>query len=142
MTALSDRQLAAMAARASVVCEALGRIRETHDAVARGECLSTQPFLCEEAWRVARAASGDDVPALLAEVHRQRAILAGRATEPTGAEVDAHDGAWLVRCGERGDAAVPCVLWMFRGDYVWPSGCIRWWPLDDQGTPCDWPVPS
>ena len=47
----------------------------------------------------------------IAELERLRAIIAGRTTPPTDAEIEAHDGA----------------------------GC-GWWPLSDDGRPCAWPV--
>lgn len=89
-------------------------------------------------------------PALAAEVLRLRAerdalraIIAGRTTPPTEAEMAAHaaaDGAWLLRHprhdGVRFAAGVPVSAMDARREWREGVGCIA---LDSQRRPCAWP---
>ena len=84
------------------------------------------------------------VKALHAEVARLGAIIEGRTTPPTDAEIDAHErvgGVWIIDHAEgpafarfREDAR----LWQ-RG---YPGKARRWLPIDRDGRPCAWPVVS
>ena len=79
---------------------------------------------------------------LAADRDATRAILEGRATPPTDAEIDAHErvgGVWIIDHAEgpafarfREDAR----LWQ-RG---YPGKARRWLPIDRDGRPCAWPV--
>ena len=81
-----------------------------------------------------------------AEVARLRAIVEGRTTAPTDAEIAAHDaagGTWLVRYRRDGWGGDDAALFLdvlaprdVRGDGL---AAVRWWPLDASGRPCAWP---
>lgn len=89
------------------------------------------------------------VPALIAEVRRLRAIIAGRTTPPTDAEIDAHasqGGGWQVQWvvgtptqryvgDEFGSFHDPADArqWRSSGDIM------RWISVDAEGRPCEWP---
>ena len=85
---------------------------------------------------------------LRAECERLRAIIDGRTTPPTEAEVRAHaaaGGRWLISC--EGEAGRRHVYTLDRG---WEDalgevrrpgrGVTRWWSLDAEGAGCPWPV--
>lgn len=68
-----------------------------------------------------------------------QAIIAGRATAPTDAEIEAHNksgGTWYVRRGDR--AGVLSIVDETR--WIASEGGYRWWALDAEGRPCAWPV--
>ena len=73
------------------------------------------------------------------EVKRLRAIVEGRTTAPTDAEIAAHPGPWLVQYGDGGYDVLlkPSALVGAKA----PSGHslrpARWWPLG-HGSPCAW----
>jgi hypothetical protein len=94
--------------------------------------------------RVAAAPNKED--AIGAEVERLLAIIEGRTTPPTDAEICAHDaagGAWLVTLPPRAqvrmmpetrytsDPAEVSRLW-------WSEGA--WWVPVRYGRPCAWPT--
>lgn len=100
-----------------------------------------------------------DVCALVAEVRRLRAILEGRTTAPTSAEIEAHiaaGGAWVAAM--QGHAILAETVGeteeIFEEvEYFWPDdyedddskppeNTWRWWPLDRERRPCAWPVVS
>lgn len=106
---------------------------------------------------------------LRAEVDALRAIVEGRTAPPTDAEIKAHDhNMWLVVIRPQGCApwsvlirlivsanppfdvahsATPVVI---RGGLSYapagkwlpglPKDALRWWPLDQDGRPAQWPV--
>lgn len=79
------------------------------------------------------------VAALTAERDAARGIIAGRATAPTAAEIEAHSkagGTWYVRSGDR--AGVLSIVDETR--WIASEGGYRWWALDAEGRPCAWPV--
>lgn len=73
-----------------------------------------------------------------AEVLRLRAIIEGRTTPPTEAEIEAHHaagGAWLIRTTEG---------WYYRLRITPQTLALSvtpetWWALDAQRRPCPWP---
>ena len=68
-----------------------------------------------------------------------QAIIAGRATPPTDAEIEAHNkagGTWYVRNGDR--AGVLSIVDETR--WIASEGGYRWWALDAEGRPCAWAV--
>ena len=76
------------------------------------------------------------------EIERLRAIVNGRTTPPTEAEVKAHGGAWLVwdEYGQKPlvrDRSGATRTAEHSREVGWPS---RWWPLDGDYRPCAWPV--
>ena len=79
------------------------------------------------------------VHALAAERDALRAIIAGRTTAPTAAEVAAHDAAggwWRYQTeNDWGDATCQDVG-LIREAWA----ITRWWALDASGAPCVWPV--
>ena len=85
-------------------------------------------------------------PALARTVIALHAIIEGRATPPTDAEIAAHDaagGTWLVRYRRDGWGGDDAALFLdvlaprdVRGDGL---AAVRWWPLDASGRPCAWP---
>lgn len=82
------------------------------------------------------------VPHLLRTVIALRAIIEGRATPPTDAELAAHDGAWLMRLyngalvAMRSDGAREARGVMVRDvPYV-----AHWIATTSDGRPCAWPV--
>mgnify|MGYP007071629995 FL=1 len=83
----------------------------------------------------------EDVPALVAEVRRLRAIVEGRTTPPTPAEIDAHAarrGSWVVtetNGAEWGTAHAYHVRSL--RDFIGAGGV--WLPML-RGRPCAWPV--
>jgi len=101
----------------------------------------------------ALAAAAPDLAATViaqaAEIERLRAIVDGRATPPTDAEIAAHEaaGGWW-RCAPDGDRRGLPPLESFRSDtaravtsWAYVMGhTIRWWALDAQCRPCAWPV--
>lgn len=70
------------------------------------------------------------------------AIIEGRATAPTDAELAAHDerGALWMIAHERGDIVVTVMSWPSSRDWHVGKGATRWWPLESDGRPCAWPV--
>ena len=82
------------------------------------------------------------VPALVAEVRRLRALIAGRTTAPTREEFDALGavGATLRVRWSRGDDDIPT----HGGDYYWtaaatvPEGAT-WWAHGADGALIEWP---
>ena len=89
-----------------------------------------------------RAAALADVGRLTAERDAAYAIIAGRDTPPTDAEVEAHarvnglGSAWLCMWEGR-----PRVIEHSSGvRYIRGTGGRPWWPLDATGRPCAWPT--
>ena len=87
-----------------------------------------------------------DMERLARTVIALHAIIEGRATPPTDAEIAAHDaagGTWLVRYRRDGWGGDDAALFLdvlaprdVRGDGL---AAVRWWPLDASGRPCAWP---
>jgi hypothetical protein len=73
------------------------------------------------------------------------AIIAGRTTPPTDAEMRAHDvagGSWLVWWGRESYTIAPAWLPYRRPGYrlkPWDLA-LRWIALDAEGRPCAWPT--
>jgi len=99
----------------------------------------------------ALAAAAPDLAATVvahaAEIDRLRAIIDGRTTPPTDAEIAAHDGPWLVVK----DHAAGYETRVVSGDdarslAIGQRAALRfrawvWHPFDDRdGRPCAWPV--
>ena len=91
--------------------------------------------------------------ATLAERDALRAIIDGRTTPPTEAEIEAHDaaGGWWLFLPGRGFGRCSCsacrTAQMPAGELlpgnvrmVAAVGGGRWWALDAQRRPCAWPV--
>lgn len=91
--------------------------------------------------------------ATLAERDALRAIIEGRTTPPTDAEIEAHDaaGGWWLFLPGRGFGRCSCsacrTAQMPAGELlpgnvrmVAAVGGGRWWALDAQRRPCAWPV--
>jgi hypothetical protein len=77
-----------------------------------------------------------------AELLALRAIVEGRTTAPTVAEIAANPGPWLVQYVDGGydvldDRSARALARLEFGHSVRP---VRWWPLDADGRPCAWPV--
>ena len=75
-----------------------------------------------------------------ARVRELEAIIAGRTTPPTDAEIAAHDGAWLVSgrglaLALSGQKAADCAYNARSAGAEW-----RWLPIADDGRPCAWPT--
>jgi len=88
---------------------------------------------------VERGCMGDVVAWMLRERDAAQAIIAGRATPPTDAEIEAHNkagGTWYVRNGDR--AGVLSIVDETR--WIASEGGYRWWALDAEGRPCAWSV--
>ena len=92
------------------------------------EILTTLGLACGPMWD-SHAAIGarlqlvDDVPDLIAEVKRLRAIIEGRTTPPSTEEKRAIRAA--------GGST----------RYEWGEDCVeRWWHHDSLGRPCAWPT--
>lgn len=76
----------------------------------------------------------------LAECERLRAIVEGRTTPPTDAEIAAHwrsGGAWLFACRVIRDAAEARLS---AAQHAVPWLTMPWIALDADGRPCAWPV--
>lgn len=140
--------IAALMARApdlarTVVAQAeeIARLREAIEG-AHAEALAAHVLL---------ARASESVASWIAERDALRAIIDGRSTPPTNAEIDAHDaggGRW------RWVVTPDGVFRGFSGDLEkWEPSCAvldarhraafyvtRWWPLDATGRPCAWPV--
>ena len=76
----------------------------------------------------------------MARVRELEAIIAGRTTPPTDAEIAAHDGAWLVSgrglaLALSGQKAADCAYNARSAGAEW-----RWLPIADDGRPCAWPT--
>jgi predicted ThiF/HesA family dinucleotide-utilizing enzyme len=85
------------------------------------------------------------------ELDTARAILAGRSTPPTDAEIEAHDaagGSWLTNRGVVGLGFSEVLEIEFPGGSILTGQRvedvalgIEWWiALDAHGRPCAWPV--
>jgi hypothetical protein len=81
-----------------------------------------------------------------------RAIIAGRTTPPTDAEVEAHcatggtwrsivPGEWILSThdGDPEDVAETIGVQSANAAIVARAG-VRWWAVDPEGRPCAWPV--
>ena len=84
--------------------------------------------------------------AMRADNVRLRAIVAGRETAPTGAELTAHHdegGQWLV-IRAASPRSIVDTLRSVTDVRAWArSGTpLRWLPLDASGRPCPWPTPA
>lgn len=95
---------------------------------------------------VERGCMGDVVAWMLRERDAVRAIIAGRTTPPSDAEIAAHHaagGEWL---GFREDVRTWChgpevVSFTYSEEHERSARrCSRFWPLDAEGRPCAWPV--
>jgi len=78
-----------------------------------------------------------------------RAIVEGRDVAPTAQEIDAHDGAWVVRYlrprdPKRGERVAFCGAgWRQNARDMAAQHETTWWlPLDREGRPTAWPVPA
>ena len=76
----------------------------------------------------------------MARVRELEAIIAGRTTPPTDAEMRAHDGAWLVSgrglaLALSGQKAADCAYNARSAGAEW-----RWLPIADDGRPRAWPT--
>jgi len=70
------------------------------------------------------------------------AIIEGRATPPTDAELAAHaerGALWMV-AHERGDIFATMMSWPSSRDWHVYKGATRWWPFTIDGRPCAWPT--
>lgn len=87
------------------------------------------------------AATAPDLARTVIALH---AIIEGRATAPTDAELAAHDerGALWMIAHERGDIVVTVMSWPSSRDWHVAKGAVRWWALTSDGRPCAWPVVS
>ena len=136
------------------------RLRPWQDAAADATTLRTRA----EAERDAALAHAEELTralriadrthdATLAERDALRAIIDGRTTPPTEAEIEAHDaaGGWWLYLPERGIGRCSCsacrTAQMPAGELlpgnvrmVAAVGGGRWWALDAQRRPCAWPV--
>ena len=76
-----------------------------------------------------------------AEVMHLRAIIAGRTTPPTDAEIAAHEAAgcgwWLIVT--ENDFDYDMLDTVSRDEWV-RVGAVRWCPCADDGRPCAWPA--
>ena len=94
------------------------------------------------------------VAAQAAEIDRLRAIIDGRTTAPTEAEIAAHEaagGRWRSIVpgefilstsdgdGDAEDARQTSAVQRANAAIVVRAG-VRWWALDAQNRPCAWPV--
>lgn len=97
-----------------------------------------------------REAMLDHRAALNDALHRAealRAIIEGRTTPPTEAEIAAHDragGGWVI-CSPAAplDTRIVCLsaaTAKVRAAFCRGAVIRRWWPLDNDGRPCAWPV--
>lgn len=91
------------------------------------------------------------IPDMIAEIERQREIIAGRTTAPTDAEIEAHAAAggkwWVFAQWNRGGAEKSANI-----IHSWAPGVARylrdgqpdarWWALDAAWAPCAWPEVS
>ena len=81
-------------------------------------------------------------PALARTVIALHAIIEGRATPPTDAELAAHaerGALWMV-AHERGDIFATMMSWPSSRDWHVGKGATRWWPFTIDGRPCAWPT--
>ena len=84
------------------------------------------------------------VAELTRERDEARAIIEGRPTPPTDEECIAHErrecGLWMLSVG----GGVPDIVFGTRARVhaSLPRGrvAVRWWPIDEDGRPCAWPV--
>lgn len=76
-----------------------------------------------------------------AEAGRLLAIIAGRTTPPTDAEIEAHEAAgcgwWLIVTENSFDYDMLDAV--SRDEWV-RVGVVRWCPCADDGRPCAWPT--
>jgi hypothetical protein len=109
-------------------------------------CVSTHHSgcACHEARRDAAIAEVTrELREARAEVERLRAIVEGRTTPPTDAEIAAHSkssGWWLVSSLD--DMSLELIEQAQERDWCIEWGAERWLPLDHNGRPCAWPVPA
>lgn len=72
------------------------------------------------------------------------AIVEGRTTAPTDAELAAHDAAgalWMIAHRD-GQIVVTAMSWPSSRDWHVAKGAVRWWALAIDGRPCAWPEVS
>ena len=71
--------------------------------------------------------------ALRAELAAERAIVEGRTTLPTPAEIAAHPGPWLVQYSDGGyDVLTERAALRYVSTLVGPPlRPVRWWPLEE-----------
>lgn len=81
--------------------------------------------------------------AMRADNVRLRAIVAGRETAPTDAELTTHHdeggSGWLVSSDRD---VIPYTLCRSEARDGGASPGARWWALDASGRPCPWPTPA
>ncbi len=78
-----------------------------------------------------------------ARAEAAEAIIAGRTTPPTDAEVYAHGGPgrsgwWLVSSPD--DMSLELIEQPKERDWCIEWGATQWLPIDLDGRPCAWPV--
>jgi hypothetical protein len=77
----------------------------------------------------------------MTQVREMEAIIAGRTTPPTDAEIEAHaaagGGRWLVLTENDFTYDMPDAV--SRDEWV-RVGVVRWCPCTDDGRPCAWPA--
>lgn len=115
---------------------AMWRARQDRDEEWRPEAYEFGHLLALE--RMARG-----IVAVTAERDALRAIIEGRTTPPTEAEVDAHAAAGCVWRWQNlpGDPAGPRWGTAFADEVEgFRRFPLRWWALDAQGVPTAWPV--
>lgn len=74
--------------------------------------------------------------AITAERNALRAIIEGRTTPPTDAEIAAHR---LWRATPTGNAPTDAMGARYAAAIRDSGGARRWWPIDEEGRPCAWP---
>lgn len=77
------------------------------------------------------------------DLERLRAIIEGRTTPPTDAEMEAHvapgrSGWWLVSSPD--DMSLELIEQPSERDWCIEWGATQWLPIDLDGRPCAWPV--
>lgn len=99
-----------------------------------------------------RTGHGDSLTARLARtviaqaerIATLEAIVEGRTTPPTDAEIAAHDatGATWMIAHRDGQIVVTAMSWPSSRDWHVAKGAVRWWALTIDGRPCAWPEVS
>lgn len=100
---------------------------------------------CDARYGCAVSEWSNDAVALLARtVIALHAIIEGRATAPTDAEIAAHEatGATWMIAHRDGQIVVTAMSWPSSRDWHVAKGAVRWWPLASDGRPCAWPEAS
>ena len=138
---------------ASLMIDLVGDVRRSRELAASYDMdhalrdAAEQAELLQHGAERARDEARAEAHRLRARVAEMEAIITGRTTPPTDAEIVAHSqahrpGLWVTRDAE-GNVVVECgprSLADLRREHEMDGGGVRWISLDTAGRPCAWPT--